>query len=244
MDTEILEDVGLTPSEIKTYISLLEQGSSHAGKIIEDTELQSSVTHRALLSLIKKGLVSYINEGRHRVYAATEPEHFLTYIDEKKKRLEAMLPELRLRKKIHKSAVTSMYKGRRGIHDVYSKLISMKKKEMLTFGGSMETAEFMTLAWWKNMHLRRTENSVTNRHIASDEVMPYVDYFLKLKRTKMKFLPKASFSQYQETAIIDDYVAVTIFADGGYCILIHNRDVADGYRKNFEIMWKLAKDKK
>jgi sugar-specific transcriptional regulator TrmB len=245
MDTEILKDVGLTPSEIKTYISLLEQGASHAGKIIEDTDLQSSVTHRALLSLIKKGLVSYVNEGRHKVYSATEPVNFLAYIDEKRKRLEAILPELRLRQQVHKkSAVTSMYKGRKGIHEVYTKLISMKNREMLTFGGSTETAEFMTLAWWKNMHLRRVENRVVNRHIASDEVMPYAGYFLKLKRTKMKFLPKESFSQYQETAIIGDYVAVTIFADEGYCILIYNRDVADGYRKNFEILWRLAKEKK
>ncbi len=35
----------------------------------------------------------------------------------------------------------------------------------------------------------------------------------------------------------------SIFAEEGYCILIHNRDVAEGYRKNFEMMWNLAKEK-
>ena len=246
MDIEILEDLGLTPSEIKVYMVLLETGTSHAGKIIEKTELQSSVTHRALLSLIKKGLVGYIQQGKHKVYSATEPEYFLQYIEAKKKRFEQLLPELKRKQTMmqKEETHTSMFKGKKGISEVYYKLISLPKGEFLTFGGSKETTDFMGLTWWKNMYIKRIANNLSQRHIASDEVLPYIGPFLKMKLTKMRFLPKQTFSQYQETAIINDYVAITIFADEGYCILIHNKNVADGYRKNFEVMWRLAKDKK
>ncbi len=245
MDTEILENLGLTPSEIKTYVALLESGANHAGKIIEDTELQSSVIHRALLSLIKKGLVSYIQQGKHRVYSATEPEYFLQYIDAKKKRFEQLLPELKKKEATQKEKTeTSMFKGKKGISEAYHKLISLNKGEFLTFGGSKETTEFMGLVWWKNMYAKRIDNNLFQRHIASDEVLPYINPFLKMKNTKMRFLPKETFGQYQETAIIADYVAISIFANEGYCILIHNSEVADGYRKNFEMMWKIARSGK
>lgn len=45
MDTQILEDIGLTNAEIKVYIALLELGTSTAGPIIEKTGLQNSVVH-------------------------------------------------------------------------------------------------------------------------------------------------------------------------------------------------------
>ena len=245
MDTEIFKDLGLTPSEIKVYVILLELGTIHAGKIIEETGLQSSVTHRALLSLIKKGIVSYIQQGKHKVYSATEPEYFLQYIDANKKRFEQILPELKKKRMMKKEdAETSMFKGKKGISEVYYKLISLSKGEFLTFGGSKETTDFMGLTWWKNMYAKRITNNLHQKHIASDEVLPYINPFLKMKFTQMKFLPKETFGQYQETAIIGDYVAITIFADEGYSILIHNKEVADGYRKNFEMLWKLAKEKK
>lgn len=244
MDTEILEDLGLTPSEIKAYIALLELGTIHAGKIIEETTLQSSVIHRALLSLIKKGLVSYIQQGKHKIYSATEPEYFLKYIDNKKKRFEQLLPELKKKETIQKKETqTSMFKGKKGISEAYYRLISLHHGEFLTFGGSKETTDFMGLTWWKNMYAKRIANNLHQRHIASDEVFSYIDPFLKMKLTRMKFLPKETFGQYQETAIIADYVAISIFADEGYCILIHNKEVADGYRKNFEMMWKISKEK-
>ena len=245
MDFEILEDLGLSQSEIKVYTKLLEIGTSSAKNIIYKSKLQNSVVHRALNSLIEKGLINYILKGKHKVYSATEPEYFFTYMEDKKKQFEAIFPKLKEKQLSQKEETqTSMYKGKKGISEVYNKLISQSRGELLTFGGSKETTDFMGLTWWKNIHIKRVDKEIRNRHIASTETLPYIDFFLKLKLTNMKFLPKETFSQYQETAIINDYVAISIFADEGYCILIQNKDVADGYRKNFEMMWKLAKEKK
>ena len=42
MDTSILEDIGLTGAEIKVFITLLELGSSTAGKIVEKSATNNS----------------------------------------------------------------------------------------------------------------------------------------------------------------------------------------------------------
>ena len=58
MDNSILEDLGLTGAEIKVFISLLELGSSTAGKVVEKSGLQNAVVHRAFHSLAEKGLLN------------------------------------------------------------------------------------------------------------------------------------------------------------------------------------------
>ena len=88
MDTEILEDLGLTPTEIKIYISLLELGVSSAGKILEKSKLPNSTVHRDLNSLIEKGLISFILEGKRKIYKATNPENFFEFIQDKKGNLK------------------------------------------------------------------------------------------------------------------------------------------------------------
>ena len=77
------------------YITLLEIGSSSAGPILEKSGLQNSVVHRALNSLIEKGLISFILEGKRKLYQATNPENFHDFIEDKKTRFDKILPELK-----------------------------------------------------------------------------------------------------------------------------------------------------
>src|SRR3989344_661405 len=84
MDTQILEDIGLTNAEIKVYLALLELGSSSAGPVIEKSGLQNSVVHMTLNRLLDKGFVSYYMEGKRTHYQAANPKHLVDYINEKK----------------------------------------------------------------------------------------------------------------------------------------------------------------
>jgi sugar-specific transcriptional regulator TrmB len=115
MDIEILEDLGLRESEIKVYLALLKIGESSAGKIIEKTNLHNSVVHRSLNSLIENGLVSYILEGKHKVYTSTDPTNFLNFIDDKKKRFLEILPKLQEeQRKQNETNTATLFKGKKG----------------------------------------------------------------------------------------------------------------------------------
>ncbi|MEK6963021.1 MAG: helix-turn-helix domain-containing protein, partial [Nanoarchaeota archaeon] len=144
MDVSIFEELGLTAAEIRVYLTLLELGSSTAGPILEKSHLQNSVVHRTLHTLIEKGLINYILEGRRRIYQATDPENFIPYIDEKKRRFQEVLPSLKKRQQrsIPYEAAT-IYKGKRGIIEVYHKLIGLSAKEYNTFGGGKDCVAFM-----------------------------------------------------------------------------------------------------
>lgn len=60
MNTEILKEIGMTETEIKVYIALLEQGESLASKISLKAGVERAVTYHILEKLIKKGIVSYV----------------------------------------------------------------------------------------------------------------------------------------------------------------------------------------
>ncbi|MGV8150224.1 MAG: TrmB family transcriptional regulator [Candidatus Woesearchaeota archaeon] len=241
MDTEILEELGLTQSEIKTYITLLELGSSTAGNILEKSGLQNSVVHRALNSLIEKGLINYVLEGRRKIYQATDPESFITFIDQKKNKFMQILPELKNKQNTLKEHETAtIFKGKRGIQEVYYKLINLKAKEYNTFGGGEECANFMGLHWWENLHKKRAENKLPSRQVFDETVRPIGKNILSNPITNIKFL-SGEFAQFQETVIVDDYVAISVFTENAYSFLIKDKKVAEGYKKYFELLWNMAK---
>lgn len=241
MDTSILEDLGLTQAEIKVYLSLLELGSSSAGPILEKSKLQNSVVHRALNSLIEKGLITFIWEGKRKIYQATDPENFHDFIESKRKRFDEILPELKKKQKFaKKDTFGEIFKGKKGINQMYITLLNSGGKEYNTFGGgSKVTYDVMSETWWKNLHTKRIANKVKCRQVFDETIRRFGNELSKRPLTKIRFLPK-EYAQLQETIIIGDYVGIAIFTEKPYGILIKDKVVAEGYRKQFEILWHKA----
>ncbi|MBU1030660.1 MAG: helix-turn-helix domain-containing protein [Nanoarchaeota archaeon] len=243
MDTSILEELGLTQSETKIYLALLELGNSSAGKILEKSKQQNSVVHRSLNSLIEKGLISYILQGKKRIYKATNPENFYDLIEEKKKKFDTILPKLKQLQTFHEiSSFGEIFKGKKGINQLYLTLLNSEGKEYNTFGGGSEvTFDIMGETWWKNIHAKRIDKKISSRQIFDETVRKFGNELNKLPLTEIKFLPK-EYSQLQETIIIDDMIGIAIFTQNPYGILIKDKVVADSYRLQFELLWQQAKN--
>lgn len=242
MDLSILKDLGLTNAEIKVYVVLLEVGSTTAGPIIEKSRLQNSVVHRSLNSLIEKGLISFIMEGKRKIYQATDPENFYNFINDKKEEFKQILPELKKKQEIAKiKTEATIYKGKRGINEIYNKLLNSGGKEYNTYGGGARvTYDFMGETWWKNLHIKRIANKIPARQVFDKTLRKFGEELNKKPLSKVKFLPQ-EFEQLTETVIIGDYVAIIIFTENPYGILIKDKTVVDSYRKNFNLLWKQAK---
>lgn len=242
MDVSILEDLGLTQAETKVYLTLLELGSSTAGPILEKSGIQNSVVHRSIHTLINKGLINYVAEGKRKVYQATNPENFLNFIDDKKKRFEQILPELKLKQKSQKNQENAtIYKGIRGIKEVYSILINNNGDEYLTYGGGPPTEKMMGINWWLALHQKRVSNKLPSRQVFDESVRNIGGTEIQKKAlTNIKYV-SSELAQFQETIIVGDFVAITVFTENPYAFLIKDKAVAEGYKKYFEVLWKIAK---
>jgi len=238
MDTQILEDIGLTNSEIKVYIALLELGTATAGPILDRTGLQSSVVHMTLNKLIEKGLITFVKEGRRNHYQASNPKHIIEYINEKRERFEELLPELIAKQQIAKikpEIVT--FRNIRGIKELLYELLEAGGKEHHTFGSARDSL-MLGDAWWVNYHRKRAEKNIYAKLLFNESLKSWFAEHKYLK-TEVKYTKKG-FEPMTETIIRNDKVGIIIWTLKPLGVLISHRVVAESYDKFFNVLWKAA----
>lgn len=239
MDTSILEDIGLTGAEIKVFITLLELGSSTAGKVVEKSGLQNAVVHRAFHSLIEKGIVTYVIEGKIRHYQAIEPKLLLAFIDEKKAKLEKLLPELEEKRKLaKKKPKATIYQGVRGVKELLNLMLETDSKEYFAYGGPQKSHDLLGDFFWKSFHKKRIRKKIKAKLLFHSSLKLWAKELNKYSLTEVRTTEK-DFEELTETVICGNKVGIIIYLDKPYGFLIEEL-AARSYKKFFEILWKLT----
>src|ERR1044072_8720433 len=87
----ILEKIGLTDKEARTYLAILELGSTTVKPIAERAGLQRTSIYNFINNLISQGLVTQASVRGRRHYQAVTPTRILEIQREKTKLLEENL---------------------------------------------------------------------------------------------------------------------------------------------------------
>lgn len=238
IDTNILEDIGLTNAEIKVYLALLELGTSTAGPILEKTGLHNSVVHMTLNKLIEKGFVSFVKEGKKHVYQAANPKHIIEYINEKRERFEELLPQLLATQQIAKEKPEiTVFRGTKGIRELLYELLEAGGKEHHTFGSTKKSL-MMGDAWWVAYHKKRAKKGIKAK-LLFNESLKFWKAEIKYPKSEVRYT-KAGFEPLTETIIRNDKIGLIIWSDKPIGILIHQKEAAVSYDEFFQMMWKAA----
>ncbi len=86
--------LGLTETEGKAYITLLELGGGYVSAIARKAKLPRVNCYHTLENLIKKGLASYITKDNVRYYSPEPPQKIANMLEEKALYARKILPEL------------------------------------------------------------------------------------------------------------------------------------------------------
>lgn len=238
MDRSILEDIGFTGAEIKVFLALLELGSSTAGRVVEKSGLQNAVVHRAFHSLAEKGILTSIYEGKIRCYQAIEPRQLLHFLDEKRSRLEKILPQLESRRELAQQAPhASLFQGVRGIKTLINYMIDTDAKEYFSYGGPQKAHDLLGDFFWENFHKRRVEKKIKARLLFHASLQWWADELNKtFKLTAVRTTHK-NFEELTETIICGNRVAIIIYLDKPFGFLIEEALAAQSYKKFFALLW-------
>ncbi len=238
MDTQILEDIGLTNAEIKVYLALLELGTATAGPIIEKTGLQSSVVHATLNKLIEKGFISFIKEGQRKHYQAANPKHIVEFINEKRERFEAVLPELLIKQNLAKEKPEVItFRGIKGIKELLYEILEAGGTEHHTFGSSSESL-MLGEAWWVSYHKKRAGKGITAKLLFNESLKSWKAES-KYPKSEVKYT-KQGFEPLTETIIRNDKIGIIIWTKKPIGVLLQNKAAADSYDNFWKIMWEAA----
>lgn len=249
MNTEILEQIGLTKSEIKVYLALLELGSSSTGKIVDKSGASSSKIYEILDRLMEKGLVSFILVGGVKQFEASPVERIMEYMKEKEKKfneqkneLEKILPGLKMKQQISKfKSEATIYKGFRGVETAFYDALNLLKEgeEHLAFGIPKRSEQINS--FFIKFNKERARRKIKNRIIFTEEarkdpITAPQTYAKNNPLAKIKFtneiIPAAINIFNNRVIIFPSEVEKPLI------IVIDNKEIAESFKIQFEKWWK------
>lgn len=238
MNISVLTNIGLSTTEAKVYLALLKIGSSMAGSITKQAQINRTNVYDALDRLIEKGLVTYVMSSNRKVFEPVNPKRLKELLKEKEERLNTISGELdALYKDNAVEEVATIFKGKKGLKSVYENLLRMKKT-VYVYGA---TGKFSLLlpAYHKHWHEIRIKQK-------QKLVMLYSESVRNSKRSvqkalfSSKFLPK----QYvfpSTILVCGDVVLTVTWSDTPLVFVTRNKEVAKSHMSFFNLLWKAAK---
>jgi len=234
--TEYIRKTGMTENEAKLYTTLLEIGPSQAGIISRKSGLHRRVVYDTTEMLIKKGLIGYILKNNKKIFQASSPNRILEIIKEKENSISDILPEMLLMyNKTKEKEETNFYKGKSGLKTVFEDQIN-EGKEILILGASPIAYEMLEF-YFHWFDRRRVEKKIKTKIIFDSPNK----LNKKIPLSEIKYLPQ-KYSSPLALNIYADKVAIILWSkENPIAIVIKNKQISEGYRKYFDLMWKSAK---
>lgn len=233
MDKEILKEVGLQDGEITVYLALLKLKDSTATQITQNTGLHRSNIYDIIEKLREKGLASFVIKSNVKYFRASSPTKILDYIKEKESKIKNILPQLiELSKEKEEDMKVEIYKGKEGIKTILNDLIK-EGKDYIMFG-HLKFEEIMPIYIEQFVRLA-DKKKITEKAILEEGVK-----IIPIKRHEYKHISKGYLFP-NATIVYKNKVAVFIWQEPYYILLIENKDVAQSYKTHFNLLWKIAK---
>ena len=232
--SKILEEIGLTPGEVKVYLALLKRGSSTVHLLQKDTKIHRTTIYDFLEKLLKKGLASFVIKNNVRFFAATPPEKLKEFLQEKQELVVEVLPELKKMGLQEKQDVNvQVYEGEEGFKTLLNDILRIRK-DFVGFGIDesrlKEKFPIMTEQYFK----KEEKLGIKERLLTSDKS----GFVYKKKSITYRYIPEEYFNP-SPTIVYGEKVASIIW-EPLHVIFIENKQLADSYKKHFELLWKTA----
>ncbi|MFH1316605.1 MAG: helix-turn-helix domain-containing protein [Candidatus Woesearchaeota archaeon] len=236
MDQNILENAGLTRIEAKLYLTILEEGVSLAGNLSRISGIHRRSVYDAMERLIQKGLVSYIKRNNRRYFQATDPKRISDIMKSKSEDINQILPQLMIKFRLSKEKQeTNFFKGKEGIRAVFEDQLNTEK-DVLVIGGSQKAEEILRY-FLPRYTKERIEKKIRLKILFDESIRKDIK---DIPLSDIRFLPKGH-GGHAAINIYGNNTAIILWTDNPLAILIKNKEIADSYRKYFDLLWKSSK---
>ncbi len=242
MDLEIaLEESGLSEKEIKVYLALLPLGNVKLQEIARHLEFPRTTVYNTVNHLIEKGLVSKIIKKGIAYFEATSPKRLLEKIEERKKIVQSVLPQLEeLKSTLKETSSVEIYEGVKGISTILSDVFKVRQ-QVHSFGSYLLAVKFLKHL---PLHARnlRLERRIPTKYVFEPCDEP--DFHRKEYKqiTEMRFL--SSLKDFPCIVFIyGKNVALYTLKGDLIGIIIKNEQVAAAMKIVFDTFWNIAQKK-
>ncbi len=242
---ELLSKIGLSRNEADIYIVLLKLGPLSAYVIAQRTGIYRPHVYDKLNTLIQKGLVSFVQQGKTKIFSPAPPSKVLDYLKEQE---ESVKTDIRLFSSnlnmldglYHlpkEDTRVEVFSGIEGLKLRLNDTLNSADREILIFG--LDDAKYNeALPTFMPQHFKRLKEKNLRERVI---IQKSEDAFMFDNQvTAYRFLESAQINP-TNTIIYGDKVALIIWGVPITSIVIKNKQLSRTYRTHFEYLWKMAK---
>lgn len=233
-----LKELGLTDNEIKVYLVLLEHGILNPTGLAQKTGLHRSYIYDTLERLIDRGIINTLLVDNKKHYQPVDPKALREIFELKLRKLDSILPQLSgLFQATKDETRIELHRGKRVYRTLIKDLLAnLKKNDEVYFLGVdediLDTVEPIYLKQYFNII---KEKNIKEKIIISKGGRKLDEEQLEYKEIDPKYLDKTTVVIYQSK------VFIFILGTPYHLIIIQSPKVANTYKKQFDLMWKMAK---
>ncbi|RJQ15796.1 TrmB family transcriptional regulator [Candidatus Woesearchaeota archaeon] len=233
---ELLE-IGFEEKEAKIYTTLLKRGNSAASTVAEELGYDRTTTYYVLMKMVEKGYASHIIKHGAKTFNATQPKRILQVLQEKTERFKEISKSLeKLWSQQKQDFVVEVRQGLQGMRHLFRDAVD-KGDEILSLGS--DDAQYLDFdETGLQQYYRDAEaKELKERIITYRGAKLYGSHI-----TQYRYINKDHF-QPTPICIYANTVVLICWSPTLYLIFIQNQEIASGFKKHFEMLWKIS-DKK
>jgi len=224
---EVLQNFGLTESEIKLYLELLKIGEATATELAKHTNTNRTFTYDRLKKLQDSGFISYVIKDNKKYFKSAEPSQLLSFIKEKEEQIKSILPELEQLKRPHKGGPkVELFSSKKGIRTALN-LILREKKEVLIHGSISPFINTME-SYFDIWNQRRIKEKIKAKILTNENIeIPFAEVDLLSEEEKSA----------TTTFTFGNKIIIAMWSDIPVAILIENEEISKENASFFNSLW-------
>ncbi|MHA1721278.1 MAG: TrmB family transcriptional regulator [Promethearchaeota archaeon] len=228
-----LESLGLTSTESKLYLTLLQVGSSTAVGLAKETSIHRRTIYDNLAILIKKGLVSYKLKNNIKYFEAINPNTFHGFLEEKKNTLNEIFPTLiNLFEDKQQTPQITIIEGIEGAKSIIEEA-AKSKKQIYWMGGGLFFFDAMKFSK-EFIEKKMSKMNIKIIQVRTNNIEKKLKNFKKenIKLFSKKYVSRIGYTVYENTVALG-----LIQKKGITTIKIVSEEFAKGFKNYFKIIW-------
>lgn len=243
----VLRSIGLTDSETKVYLALLELGDTTRGELVNRSGIAGSKVYEVLEKLHSKGLISIYNLEGIKHFKAVSPKQIVQYIEDQKSEIakaedlaKKVLPDLMARfVSSEEEQEVGLLVGLKGLEIIFNEQIEMLKKGETCYviGGTRGSGEEPVYAFFHKIHILRQKKGIITKMLYNIDQRHLIEAHYSQKEFPLtetryiKFVSPVAINIYQDRTVI------IVFGKKITSIQIISQDVADSFLEYFRMLW-------
>jgi sugar-specific transcriptional regulator TrmB len=244
MHIEELIKAGLSENEAKVYLAALELGETSVYRLAKKSGVKRTTTYLAVESLKEKGLISAFAKNGVTICYAESPKKLILVLEEKKKALDRIMPELlAFNNLIDRKPKMRYFEGSEAYKEVFNDVLKHPDMEMLgTFNEKFWdyekyfTGYFMPERKKKKIWARMLfRDSLALRNV-SNEMNAYL--------SQTKLVPLEKFNVEIEMVVYGRNKVGFVSYEEEMAIIIESQKIHDTQKSFFETIWSLLPEHK